>query len=66
MIEWFSANSLALNMEKTNIMKFTTNYRQVEVFQIIHQNKIVMGVNNIKFLGLETCKLEKPYSKTLI
>jgi len=56
MIEWFSANSLALNMEKTNIMKFTTNYRQSEVFQIIHQNKIVMGVNNIKFLGLELDK----------
>jgi len=56
MIEWFSANSLALNMEKTNIMKFTTNYRQSEVFQIIHQNKIVMGVNNIKFLGLELGK----------
>jgi len=56
MIEWFSANRIALNMEKTNIMKFTTNYRQSEVFQIIHQNKIVKGVNNIKFLGLELDK----------
>ena len=40
-------------------MKLTTNYRQSEVFQIIHQNKIVMGVNNIKFLGL---KLDKHVS----
>ena len=26
MIDWFSANGLALNMEKTNIMKFTSSY----------------------------------------
>jgi hypothetical protein len=27
MIEWFTANGLALNMEKTNIMKFTSSSR---------------------------------------
>jgi len=26
MIGWFSANGLALNMEKANIMKFTSSY----------------------------------------
>jgi hypothetical protein len=32
---WFLANGLVLNMEKTNIMKFTPNNRQNETFQII-------------------------------
>ena len=36
MIEWFSANGLALKMEKTNKMKFTLSYQQNEAFQIIH------------------------------
>jgi hypothetical protein len=29
MTGWFSANGLALNMEKTNIMKFTSSYHQL-------------------------------------
>ena len=37
MIGWFSANGLSLNMEKTNIMKFTSSQRENEVFQIIHK-----------------------------
>jgi hypothetical protein len=28
MTEWFSANGLALNMEKTNIINFTSNYHK--------------------------------------
>jgi hypothetical protein len=56
MTEWFSANGLALNMEKTNIMKFTSSYHQNESFQIIYQNKIITGTNNSKFLGLELDK----------
>ena len=48
--EWFSANGIALNMEKTNLMKFTPNMRQNELFQIIYQNKLLTGTNNIKFL----------------
>jgi len=32
MTGWFSANGLALNMEKTNIMKFTSSYHQNEAF----------------------------------
>jgi sarcosine oxidase/L-pipecolate oxidase len=35
MIGWFSADGLALNMEKTNIIKFTSNYHLNEVFQIV-------------------------------
>ena len=39
MIEWFSANGLSLNVEKTNIMKFTSTYHQNEAFQITYQKK---------------------------
>jgi hypothetical protein len=39
MIGWFSANGLAMNMEKTDIMKITSSYHQNEAFQIIYQKK---------------------------
>jgi hypothetical protein len=58
MTGWLSANGLTLNMEKTNIMKFTSSYHQNEAFQIIYQKKIA-GTNNTKFLGL---KLDKNIS----
>jgi hypothetical protein len=54
--EWFSANGLALNMEKTSIMKFTPNTRQNETLQITYQNRLLTGTNNNKFLGLELDK----------
>ena len=53
MIGRFSANGLALNVEKTNIMKFTSTYHQNEAFQIIYQKTIITGINNTKLLGLE-------------
>jgi len=37
MIGWFSANVLALNIENTNIMKFTSSYHQNEAFQITYK-----------------------------
>ena len=52
MTGWFSANGLVLNMEKTNIMKFTPNNRQNETFQILYQNRLLIGTDNTKFLGL--------------
>ena len=55
-IGWFSAKGLALNMEKANIMKFTSSYHQNEAFQTIYQKKIKIGINSIKFLGLELDK----------
>jgi hypothetical protein len=57
MIGWFSANGLALNMHKTNIMKFTSSYHQTAASQIIYQTKITTGINNTKFLGLELTKI---------
>ena len=56
MIGWFLANGLALNMRKTNIMKFTSSYHQNEDFQIIHQKNIIIGIKNTKFLRLELYK----------
>jgi len=56
MTGWFSANGLALNMEKTSIMKFTPRNRLNETFQIIYQNRLLTGTNNTKFLGLELDK----------
>jgi hypothetical protein len=56
MIGWFSANGLVLNMDKTNIMKFNPRNRQNEIFQIMYQNRPLIGTNNTKFLGLELDK----------
>jgi hypothetical protein len=56
MTGWFSANGLTLNVEKPNIMKFTSSYHQNEAFQIMYQKKIITGTNNTKFLGLELDK----------
>jgi len=56
MTKWFSANSLVLNMDKTNIVKFTSKNRQTKNFRIIYQNKLISGVNTIKLLGLHIDK----------
>jgi hypothetical protein len=53
----FSASGLALNMEKTNIMKFTSSNHQNEAFQITYRNKIITGTNNTTFLRLELDKI---------
>jgi hypothetical protein len=49
MTGWFSGNGLVLNMEKTNITKFTPNNRQNEAFQIMYQNRLLFGTDNNKF-----------------
>jgi hypothetical protein len=41
MIEWFSANVLSLNMEKTNIMKFIPSNRLNIEFEIMHHDKLL-------------------------
>jgi len=56
MIEWFSANGLVLNMEKTNIMRFTPINCLNTVFKIMYQNKLLTEINHTKFLGLELDK----------
>ena len=37
-------------------MKFTSSNCQIETFQITHQHRLLTGVNNTKFLGLELDK----------
>ena len=49
-IGWFTANGLALNMQKTNIIKFTACQHQTETLQIEHLNKPIIGINSTKFL----------------
>jgi hypothetical protein len=37
-------------------MKFTLGYQQNKDFQIAYQNKVITGIHNTKFLGLEIDK----------
>jgi len=53
MLDWFSVIGLVLNIEKTNIAKFTLSYCQNEPFQITYQSTVIAGIVSIKFLGLE-------------
>ena len=50
MNEWLSVNGLPLNVDKTNIVKFTFNHLQNYLFQITYQNKTMKAATNIKFL----------------
>ena len=59
-------NALALNVEKTNIMKFTASYHQNEVFQIIYKKKDNNWKKQHKISRTRTWqkyKLEKPCPK---
>ena len=53
MIEWFSANKLILNLEKTNIMKFVTNNLPCCALAIGHKDKYTEEAVNLKFLGIQ-------------
>ena len=43
-------------MDKTNIVKFTSNKRQTNNFRIIYHDKLISGVNTIKLLVLHIDK----------
>jgi len=53
MIEWFSANMLVLNLEKTNIMKYVTINQPYCALMISHKDKYIEEVVNLKFLGIQ-------------
>jgi hypothetical protein len=53
MIEWFSANKLVLNLEKTNVMKFVTNNLPYCALTIGHKDKCIEEAVNLKFLGIQ-------------
>ena len=50
--EWFDANLISLNWEKTHFMQFTTKYNFFSNFDIIYKDKKLTTVDSMKFLGL--------------
>ena len=50
--EWFNANFMSLNWEKTHFMHITTKNNSSSNFDIMHKDKKLTTVNSIKFLGL--------------
>ena len=52
--EWFETNLVSLNLDKPYYMQFVTknNFSNDFDFNIIHRNKKIATVNNIKFLGI--------------
>jgi len=56
MSKWFLVNNLTLNIDKTNIIKFSSKHYQVEIFLINYQNNSINKPTNTKFLGLELDK----------
>jgi len=51
--DWFSFNGLTLNMDKINIIKFSSNHSQNQPHQCDSVNYSIKEVTNINFLGLE-------------
>jgi hypothetical protein len=52
MIEWFTANKLVLNLDKTNIMKFIMNNSLHSALRIGCKEKYIEKMVKTKFLGL--------------
>ena len=51
-MDWFKANSLTLNVQKTNLMLFSPGNRKCHKFEIKLDNIIVKPVHDTKFLGV--------------
>ena len=43
MSAWFSVTGLSLKIEKTNIVKISSNHLQNDLFQITYENKTTKG-----------------------
>jgi len=54
--KWFSVNGLTLNIDKTNIIKFSSKHYQDKTFLINSQNNSINKPTSTKFLGLELDK----------
>jgi hypothetical protein len=52
-LNWFKANKLTLNFDKTNFMKFTTNNKTSINFNIGYDDRTTEEVLSTKFLGLQ-------------
>ena len=53
LIEWFSANKLVLNLEKTSIMKFMTNNSPCCALTISYEDKHIEEALSLKLLGMQ-------------
>jgi hypothetical protein len=47
--KWFRANSLSFNFEKTHLIQFTTNGRQINL-DVSYTNKTIFRAHDTKFL----------------
>jgi len=54
--EWFLVNGLTLNLDKTNIVKFSSKKSKEEHIHLRNSN-IIKETDSIKFLGLKLDKL---------
>jgi hypothetical protein len=52
MQEWFNANLLSINWEKTHFMHFTTKNNSSSNFDIMYKDKKLTIDDSVKFLGL--------------
>ena len=52
LMDWFKANSLTLNVQKTNLMLFSSRNRKHHKFEIKIDNIVVKPVHDTKFLGV--------------
>jgi hypothetical protein len=52
MQEWFNANQISLNWEKTHFMHFTTKNNSSRNFDIMYKEKKLTADDSVKFLGL--------------
>jgi hypothetical protein len=53
MIKCFATNKLVLNLDKTSVMKFITNYLWYSTLHIGYKGKYVEQTVNTEFLGLQ-------------
>jgi hypothetical protein len=53
MIKWFAAHNLALNLDKTNKMKFITKNSSHSTLHIGYKEKYTVQAVNAKLLGLQ-------------
>ena len=52
-IDWFSANKLVLNLEKTNIVKSVTIYQPYCALTVSYRDRCIEEAVNLKFLGTQ-------------
>jgi hypothetical protein len=50
--EWFKANLLTLNFDKTHFMQFSTKYGNMMDISVTHNNSQISSIPDTKFLGL--------------